>query len=90
MHFFQLDSKRYPASRKVSFLGQWPFRLVTTFCTYPEPTPRRAIVFGDLKGDIVRPIWSVTAEQADQLNKKLAASSHEMIFADSESVLLAL
>ncbi len=36
---FQFDSKRHPASRKVSLLGQMQFRLVTTFCTYPEPTP---------------------------------------------------
>ena len=57
---------------------------------YYPISPKRAIVFGDLKDDIVRPIWSVTAEQAHQLNKKLATSSHEMIFADSEDVLLNL
>jgi hypothetical protein len=57
---------------------------------YYPVSPKRAIVFGDLKDDIVRPIWSVTAGQAHQLNGALAASSHEMIFADSEDVLLNL
>lgn len=57
---------------------------------YYPVTPRRAIVFGDLKDDVVRPIWSVTAEQAQELNGKLAASSHEMLFAVSEDDLLKL
>ena len=37
---------------------------------YYPVSPTRAIVFGDLKEDIVRPLWSITAEQAKHLNKK--------------------
>jgi hypothetical protein len=57
---------------------------------YYPVSPTRAIIFGDVKEDIVRPVWSITAEQAKQLNRKLAASSHEMVFADSQSALLKL
>lgn len=54
---------------------------------YYPVSPRRAIVFGDLKSDIPTPIWHVNADQVQKLNRAIRAAAYEMIFADSEAAL---
>jgi hypothetical protein len=53
---------------------------------YPV-SPKKAVIFGDLKVGIPRPEWRITSDEAMQLNKTLALSSHEMLFASSHLAL---
>jgi hypothetical protein len=57
---------------------------------YYSVSPTRAIMFGDLKDEVPRPEWAVTPADVHRLNRVMKTASHEMVFGDSESILLGL